>query len=377
MDVTLLLLLCVLALVVALVLVLATRARGPRAEATLAAGQSELAGRLGEMAETGARERRQLADRMAELQRGLAEQLGRGLQDSTRQTLETMGRLQERLAVIDEAQKKIETLGGRIVGLQEILSNKQSRGAFGEIQLNDLVTTILPPSAYRFQATLSNGRRADCLLDLPQPPGAIAIDAKFPLDGYRLLRESTDEEARGRAERRFRDDVLQHVKAIAERYILPGETADSAIMFLPSEAVYAELHAHHGAVVEESYRRRVFIVSPTTLMATLNTVRAVLRDARLREQTGLVQRELLKMTADVRRLAERVDNLARHFGQAGEDVRQIQISAEKVARRADAIAELETEEGAGEALRARAGPVAERPDEGGRERDRPPKGDAG
>ena len=283
-----------------------------------------------------------LADRLSQIDR----RVGDSLQASTKQTLETMTKVQERLAIIDRAQSEIASLGNRIVSLQDILSDKQSRGAFGELQLNDLVSTILPPSAYRFQATLSNGARPDCLLDLPKPPGAIAVDAKFPLDGYRALREANGPDETAKARRRFRDDLAKHIRDIAAKYIVPGETAESAIMFLPSEAVYAELHANFGAVVEESYRRRVFVVSPTTLMATLNTIRAVLKDARMREQAGVIQRELARMLDDVRRLGERVHKLDRHFDQAGEDVRQIRISTDKIAGKAERIAELDMKDAA-------------------------------
>ena len=225
-------------------------------------------------------------------------------------------------------------------------SNKQARGAFGEIQLRDLVTAVLPPSAYAFQANLSNNRVADCLLKLPNPPGSIAIDAKFPLESYRILREAKDESAKTAAGRAFRDDVLKHVRDIAERYIVSGETAESALMFLPSEAVYAELHANFRNVVEESFRRRVWIVSPTTLMATLNTVRAVLKDANMREQAGLIQIEVHRMLADVGRLGKRVDNLQRHFHQASEDLNEVRISAEKVVKRGERIEEVELGEAA-------------------------------
>ena len=204
--------------------------------------------------------------------------MGQRLSTSAEKTAETLGDLRKRLDVIDQAQKNIvevsSDLSGQVGGLQDILSNKQARGAFGEIQLNDLVRQILPPSAYRFQAQLGNGRRADCLLELPNPPGAIAIDAKFPLESYHALQAAADEVSKKAAERAFRDAMQSHIKDISERYILAGETADAALMFLPSEAVYAELHANFQAVVDASYRARVFIVSPTTLWATLNTVRA-------------------------------------------------------------------------------------------------------
>lgn len=308
------------------------------------AENATLAARLDRLAQSGQDSQRALSDSLGQRLDGIGQRVGSSLHESTKQTLETMGKLQERLAAIDAAQQNIQSLGSQIVGLQDILSDKQSRGAFGEMQLADLVSDILPPSAYALQATLDNGNRPDCLLKLPNPPGAIAVDAKFPLDGYRRLQDAATPEEKARAGRGFRDDVAKHIRDIADKYIVPGETADQAIMFLPSEAVYAELHARHGGVVEESFRRRVFIVSPTTLMATLNTVRAVLKDARMREQAGRIQQELMKVMDDVRRLDERVGQLGRHFGQAEEDVRQIGISTGKIVAKAEKIAELEMEE---------------------------------
>lgn len=318
----------------------------------LGQAQAELAGRLAQMAEAQAAAQAQLSERLQAqerqvtrvLEERLAEvtrRVGEGLHQTTEKTGEQMKDLRERLAVIDAAQKTITDLSTQIVGLQDILSNKQARGAFGEVQLQDLVTSALPPSAYSFQAQMGNGRRADCLLTLPNPPGAIVIDAKFPLESYHALRNAPDDAARQQAGRAFGTDVLKHVRDIAERYIIPGETAESALMFLPSEAVYAELHASFPDVVEKSYRAKVWIVSPTTLMATLNTVRAVLKDARMREQAGVIQLEVGKMMDDVKRLDDRVGKLARHFGQTAEDVRQIQISTDKVLKRGDRIEEIQ------------------------------------
>lgn len=320
---------------------------------------SALEGRLSQFAESQAAQQAQLAERLQAQERALAKTLDERLGDVSKRIgdrlsethvkqQETMTDLRERLAVIDKAQKTITELSGQMVGLQDILANKQSRGAFGEIQLQDIVSTVLPPSAYEFQATLAGGLRADCLLKLPNPPGSIAIDAKFPLESYRLLREAKEERDRTQAARAFSADVRKHVQDIARKYIVPGETAESALMFLPSEAVYAELHANFLAVVEESYRARVWIVSPTTLMATLNTVRAVLKDVRMREQAGVIQAEVQIMMKDVGRLDERVGKLQRHFDQAGEDLRQIRISAEKVTKRGDRIEELQFEDEATE-----------------------------
>ncbi len=323
--------------------------------ARMGAGQSELTGRLRQIAEQSATAQTQLAERLQAQERQISKSLEErlaavstrvheSLEKSANQTATTMGDLKTRLAMIDEARKTIAELSTEVVGLQDILSNKQSRGVFGEVQLMDIVTGILPPSAYEFQATLAGGRRPDCLLKLPNPPGPIVIDAKFPLESYRALTAAKDEAARVQAARTFTKDVSVHVANIADRYIVPGETAESALMFLPSEAVYAELHARFPNVVEESYRRRVWIVSPTTLMATLNTVRAVLKDVHMREQAGVIQAELLHLLKDVERLDGRVEKLQTHFAQADRDIRDIRISTDKVKRRGEKIDGLQFDE---------------------------------
>ncbi len=307
----------------------------------LATAQAELAGRLSQMGESQVAAQAQINQMLEARLDVVSKRLGDGLVQHAEKTGQTMTALHERLVLIDAAQKNIAELSRQVVGLQDILSNKQARGAFGEVQLNDLVSSILPPSAYAFQVTMSNRSRADCLLRLPNPPGNIAIDAKFPLESYQALRNAADDATRAQAARAFGIDVTKHIRDIAEKYIVPGETADSALMFLPSEAVYAELHANFRGVVEDSFRRRVWIVSPTTLMATLNTVRAVLKDVHLREQAGVLQAEIVKLLDDVGRLDTRVQGLQRHFDQANEDIRQIRISTEKVARRGGRIDELQ------------------------------------
>ncbi|MDP6706612.1 MAG: DNA recombination protein RmuC [Alphaproteobacteria bacterium] len=310
----------------------------------LARQQQELTGRFSQLAEQNAAERAELSRALQERLDGVSKRLGDGLEKSATRTAETLGTLTKHLNVIDAAQKNITDLAGQVVGLQDILDNKQARGAFGEVQLQDLVSAILPPSAYDFQVQLSNGRRVDCLVRLPQPPGPIGIDSKFPLESYHALRAAEDESQAKQAAREFRVAILKHVQDIRERYIVPGETADSALMFLPSEAVYAELHANFADAVEQSYRQKVWIVSPTTLMATLNTVRAVLKDARMREQAGVIQTEVQKLLDDVHRLDKRVENLGRHFDLASKDVREIATSSEKIVRRADRIEEVQLEE---------------------------------
>ena len=270
------------------------------------------------------------------------------LQQSASEAGQSLAELRERLAVIDEAQKKLDGLAGQMVGLQDILSNKQSRGAFGEVQLSDLVRDVIPAANYEFQATLPGGKRVDCLLKLPNPPGSIGIDAKFPLEAYRALREAKDDLATAQAKREFTAAIRAHVKAIAEKYIVPGATAESALMFLPSEAVYAELHTSFPNLVEEAGRARVWIVSPTTLMATLTTIRAVLRDVSMREQAHVIQRRVRELMADVGRLDERVEKLQNHFAQSVEDVRQIRISTDKVTKRAGDIDSIELDAPAGD-----------------------------
>jgi len=320
-----------------------------------------LGGRLAQMAESQNAVQSAIVERLQAQERvvikavddrlqGFSKLVGDRLTDSTTKHQTALADLRERLAVIDKAQQNLTELSTQVVGLQDILANKQARGAFGEIQLRDLVEAALPPSAYAFQATLGNGRRADCLLQLPNPPGAIAIDSKFPLESYEALRNAGSDEAQvALARRAFMVDVRRHVQDIAGRYIIPGETAESALMFLPSEAVYAELHANCRSVVEESYRARVWIVSPTTLMATLNTVRAVLKDVRMREQASIIQSEVGKMMEDVLRLDKRVVNLESHFDQARRDIEQIRTSSSKILSRGERIGELELEEAEREA----------------------------
>jgi DNA recombination protein RmuC len=316
----------------------------------------EIEGRIAQLADAQlsaqmaaqARSEQRLQEQERALTKLLDERFGRvtdrlnlTLERNTKNQKTVLDGLTERLAKIDVAQKNLDDLSSQVVGLQDILANKQARGAFGEVQLNNLITEMLPPDNYEFQKTLSNGKRADCVLTLPNPPGDIAIDAKFPLESYRALHSAETEADLVQARRQFVTDVSKHIKDIEGRYIIPGETADTALMFLPSEAVYAELHANFGDVVEKSYRSRVFIVSPTTLWATLNTVRAVLRDVRMKEAAGVIQAEVMKMLDDVGRLSDRVENMQRHFGQAEEDMRQIGISAEKVTKRGTHIQKIQ------------------------------------
>ena len=253
--------------------------------------------------------------------------------------------MSQRLETIDKAQKTITDLSEQVVTLQHVLDDKHARGAFGEVQLNDIVVDALPPSAYGFQVVLSNARRADCVIKLPNPPGPIVIDAKFPLTAYMAMLDADDATQRAAHAKQLGSDTKKHIRDIAEKYIIPGETSDSALMFIPSEAVYAEIHAHHPDVVELSHRLKVYLVSPTTMMATLTTVRAVLRDVRMREQASLIQVEIAVMLKDVDRLMDRVRKLETHFDQADRDIKDIRISANKIASRGSRIEELELDEG--------------------------------
>ena len=325
---------------------------------TLNDGQERLAGGLHHVSEAQAVSQtamlQVMEQRLADVQRQMTE----ALHGTSTRTARSLGELQQRLETIDKAQANIEKLSGNVLSLQDILSNKQTRGAFGEIQLHDIVQKALPKDAYSMQATLSNGRRADCLIHLPNPPGPIVIDAKFPLEAYESLRRADTPRLAQEAAQQMRAAVRAHIRAIADRYILEGETADGALMFLPSEAVYAELHANFSDLVREGFSAKVWIVSPTTCMATLNTMRAVLKDARMREQAGAIRRELSLLYTDVERLGARVENLDRHFGQAAKDIEEIKISSDKATKRARRLDNFDFEELAPDSPAKVIGPTA-------------------
>ena len=318
-------------------------ALGQRVQA-LGEGQERLAGGLHHVSEAQAKQQTSMLQLMEKRLADVQLQMNENLQGSARRTAHSLGELQQRLTAIDKAQENITKLSGDVLSLQDILSNKQTRGAFGEIQLNDIVSKALPSDSYTLQATLSNGRRADCLIHLPNPPGPIVIDSKFPLEPYEALRNATTDWELNEATRQLRTAVKKHIKDISEKYIIEGETADGALMFLPSEAVYAELHANFSELVREGFSARVWIVSPTTCMATLNTMRAILKDARMREQAGAIRRELGLLYQDVDRLGTRVENLDRHFAQAAKDITEIKISTDKAAKRARRLDNFDFEE---------------------------------
>ena len=318
-------------------------ALGQRVQA-LGEGQERLAGGLHHVSEAQAKQQTSMLQLMEKRLADVQLQMNENLQGSARRTAHSLGELQQRLTAIDKAQENITKLSGDVLSLQDILSNKQTRGAFGEIQLNDIVSKALPSDSYTLQATLSNGRRADCLIHLPNPPGPIVIDSKFPLEPYEALRNATNDWELNEAASQLRTAVKKHIKDISEKYIIEGETADGALMFLPSEAVYAELHANFSELVREGFSARVWIVSPTTCMATLNTMRAILKDARMREQAGAIRRELGLLYQDVDRLGTRVENLDRHFTQATKDITEIKISADKAGKRARRLDNFDFEE---------------------------------
>ena len=302
-------------------------------ERRLADVQAQMAERLADNAMKSARALAEMQERMKDTLAG-----------SSEKTTKSLTELQERLATIDKAQTNIEKLSGDVLSLQDILSNKQRRGLFGEIQLTDIVSKALPSDSYSLQSTLSNGRRADCLVHLPNPPGPIVIDAKFPFEAYEAYAAADTPQLQQVALRDLGNAVRKHIKDIAERYIIEGETADGAIMFLPSEAVYAELHARLPEVVRGGFDARVWIVSPTTCMATLNTMRAILKDARMREQAGEIRKALKLLHRDVEIIGEKAGKLEVHLRQAGEDVSGVLTAATRAGKRADRLDNFDFEE---------------------------------
>ena len=311
---------------------------------SLGDGQERLAGGLHHVSEAQTQSQTSMIEMMEKRLMQVQQQMTENLQGSSRRTAHSLGELQERLIAIDKAQENITKLSGNVLSLQDILSNKQTRGAFGEIQLNDIVSKALPSDNYTMQATLSNGRRADCLIHLPNPPGPIVVDSKFPLEAYEAIRKASSDSELSDAAKLFRAAIKKHIRDISAKYIIEGETAEGALMFLPSEAVYAELHSNFPEIVREGFSERVWIVSPTTCMATLHTVRAILKDARMQEQAGAIRKELGLLYQDVDRLGNRVENLDRHFGLAAKDLSEVKISADKAGRRARRLDTFEFEE---------------------------------
>ncbi|MDC0959466.1 DNA recombination protein RmuC [Planktomarina temperata] len=348
------------ALVVMILLLMVARAAGRAAQATapltnqmeylnqrvqtIGDGQQQLAGGLTHVSEAQAAQQNNMLKLMEARLAAVQEQMTLNLTTNAKTTANSLGELQQRLVTIDKAQDNIQKLSGDVLSLQDILANKQTRGAFGEIQLQEIVSKALPSDAYAWQATLSNGKRADCLIHLPNPPGPIVIDSKFPLEAYEALRNAKTELDTRDAVKFMRTSVKAHIKAISEKYIIEGETADGAIMFLPSEAVYAELHSNFPELIREGFEARVWIVSPTTCMATLNTMRAILKDARMREQAGAIRTALRQLHRDVELVVDRVDKLNTHFNQARKDIEGISTAAERAGKRAHKLDNFDFEE---------------------------------
>lgn len=303
----------------------------------LARLQAETAGRLQAMASLLAERQGDLARSLGERIDGLAGRVGVSLGEASRSAGAQMERLAERLAVIDQAQRTLGDLAGEVVSLRQVLSNKQSRGAFGQGRMEAIVKDGLPDGAFAFQAVLSNGTRPDCLIPMPNGAPALVIDAKFPLEAFERLRASETEEVAVAALAQARRDLLRHVLDVRQKYFLPGETHDTALVFVPSESIFAEIHERLPEVVDKAARARVLLVSPSLLMLSVQLVQAVLRDVRMREQAHVIQNEVRSLIEDVERLRERTLNLQRHFGQAGSDIEQILVSTQKIVRRGGRI----------------------------------------
>lgn len=339
--------LALIALAVALIVHMRGRQRDREAQATEIA---ELKGRLQTFAEISVARQGDIARAVNERLDRMTHRVGTDLNETSRKTHESIAKLNERLAVIDTAQKNLTDLSSNMVGLQEILANKQARGAFGQMRMETIVQDGLPKGSYTFQATLSNGKRPDCLLHMPNTKASVVIDAKFPLEGFEAFRIARRDEDKKEAAKRVRVDVGRHVDAMAERYFIAGETQDTAILFVPSEAIYADLCEHFTDLVQKAHRARIVICAPNMLMLAVQTMQAILKDVQMREQAHLIQREVAKLMDDMGRFRERVLDLQRHFGQANQDIEKILTSSERIASRGRKIETLEFEDGAQPAI---------------------------
>ncbi|MBW8619119.1 MAG: DNA recombination protein RmuC [Hyphomicrobiales bacterium] len=274
----------------------------------------------------------------------LQNRVGDGLKENVKETTESLSKLNERLAVIDAAQKNLTSLTSEVLTLKDVLSNKQTRGAFGQGRMEAIIRDALPPNSFEFQATLKNGKRPDCVIHLPNDPRPLIIDAKFPLESITAFREAKTDEEKKLAIARVRNDVSTHLKDIADKYIVPGETQEMAIMFVPSESIYADLHEYFEDIIQKAQRARIMITSPSLLMMAVQMLQVIVKDSRMREQAFLVQSEVGKILDDVNRLSDRVGKLATHFGQAQTDIQNITTSTDKITRRAEKIATMELDD---------------------------------
>jgi len=311
--------------------------------ATLLRAQAEMQGRLATMAEVFGSRQAELNQAIGQRLDGMSQRVTATIGEQTRSTHENLRRLQERLAVIDAAQTNIQTLAKDVVGLQAILSNKQTRGAFGQARMETIVADGLPMGAYSFQPTLSNGSRPDCTIRMPNGSPPLVIDAKFPLEAWNAIRAAANPEHSKIAGQQFRRDLELHIRDIAEKYLIPGETQDTAFLFVPSESIFAEIHENFEAIVQKAQRARIVIVSPSLLMLSIQVIQAVLKDQRMREQAHVIQSEVAHLMDDLSRLDERVRKLQGHFAMAQKDVDMIVTSADKLARRGERIEALEFE----------------------------------
>ncbi len=291
---------------------------------------SEIVGRISHLTETSSISQNELIKTLNHRIDNLSRDLNLTMQNNNSKTSESLGELKKHMDKIDEAQKNISELSSEMITLQDILSNKQTRGAFGEIQLNEIITNILPPSYYSTQETLSNSSRPDLVIKLPSPAGKIVVDAKFPLESFKKLKNSKTQLEKQEAIRQFRLDLKKHIKDIKSKYIIPGETADSALMFIPSEGVYSEIHSSLEDIIEESFRSKVWIVSPTTIWALLNTIRGLLKDVSIKKQANIIQKEIVNLIEDLGRLGLRVQKLQKHFEHVTSDLNEVEISTNKL-----------------------------------------------
>jgi DNA recombination protein RmuC len=312
--------------------------------AELIRAQTEMTGRIQSFAELLGGRQAELARTVTERLDSVSHRLGEGMTNAARATVESLGQLHERLAVVDAAQGRLAELSSHLVTLKDVLANKQSRGAFGQGRMEAIVADGLPKDAFAFQHTLSNGRRPDCVVYLPGDARPLVIDAKFPLESITAFREAKNDAELRVSAQRLRQDITKHVSDIAERYFLPGETQDIALMFVPSESLYAEIHENFDDVMQKAFRARVMLVSPSLLMLSIQVLQVIVKDARMQEQTEIIRGEVGKLMEDIGRLRDRAFNLQKHFGQASEDIEQVLISADKLTKRGARIEALEFEE---------------------------------
>ncbi len=299
--------------------------------------QSEMQGRMSTMAELFGSRQSELNQNINQRLDGMSQKLGNSLIEQTKTTHENLSKLQERLAVIDTAQNNIQALAQNVVGLQAILSDKQTRGAYGQARMETIIKDGLPMGAYNFQTTLSNGTRPDCTVTMPNDSPDLVIDAKFPLEAWNAIKKADDDRLAADAARQFRTDMEKHIKDISDKYLIAGETQDTAFMFVPSESIFAEVHENFEGIVQRAHKARVVIVSPSLLMLSIQVIQAVLKDARMREQAHLIQGEVIRLMEDIGRLDDRVRKLQTHFGQSQKDIDQILTSTDKITKRSTKI----------------------------------------